>query len=76
MIDLNRLKQLRKANRYSCRQISNLLGFSSANAYWRMEKGLTEFSVNELLFLANLYECSLEELLTDVCSGSTSKEVL
>ncbi|MNP67000.1 hypothetical protein D3C76_1627780 [compost metagenome] len=76
MINLQQLKQLRKANRYSCRQISNLLGFSSANAYWRKEKGLTVLSANELLFLANLYACPLDELFTNACSGSTSKEVL
>ncbi|OMD83434.1 hypothetical protein BSK49_24420 [Paenibacillus odorifer] len=76
MINLQQLKQLRKAHRYSCIQSSNLLGFSSANAYWRKEKGLTELSANELLFLATLYDCPMSELFTVAHPGSTSKEVL
>lgn len=60
MIDLKRLKQLRKTNRYSCHQISNLLGFSSANAYWRMERGLSPIKAEQLQFLSELFEQPME----------------
>ncbi|OKP99231.1 helix-turn-helix domain-containing protein [Paenibacillus sp. P46E] len=68
MINLQQLKQLRKA-----RQISNLLGFSSANAYWRMEHGLTPLKADHLHVLAKHLHCSLDSFFLNEEEGDNNE---
>lgn len=56
------LKELRKKYNYSQEEIANKIGTSQSN-YSKYEKGSLELSVSQALKLADLYDCSIDELV-------------
>jgi transcriptional regulator with XRE-family HTH domain len=65
MLDYTFLKLKRKENRYSCREIAKILGFKTAAAYWKLEKGKSGLKCKELEALAQLYNQPIERFFKD-----------
>jgi transcriptional regulator with XRE-family HTH domain len=57
-----RLRELRTNNGYTLQQMSNLLGYSSPNAYARKEKGERRFTIEEAMKISKLFKKPIEEI--------------
>lgn len=57
-----RLRELRTNNGYILQQMSNLLGYSSPNAYARKEKGERRFTIEEAMKISKLFKKPIEEI--------------
>ncbi len=62
----NRLRKYRKANRYTQRDVANLLGLTGTCQLSRWEQGLSIPSFENLLKLSIIYKTLTEELYYDL----------
>lgn len=51
--------------------LSELLGFSSKNAYSQKERGERKFTVDEAIIIANYFHMSVEELFYEAVEDNT-----
>ncbi|MDF2590891.1 MAG: Helix-turn-helix domain [Clostridia bacterium] len=63
MINLNVIKNRRKALGYTLEDIAQRANYRSANGYWRIECGLTEPSSSRLILIAQALEMAVPDLL-------------
>lgn len=59
----NKIKQLRKENGLSVRDIQDLFGFEYPQAVYAWEQGKNVPTIDNLLVLARLFEVSIEEIV-------------
>lgn len=57
-----KLKSIRMKEGYTLQEMSNLLGYSSPNAYARKEKGERKFTLEEVEIISNLFKKTVEEI--------------
>lgn len=55
------LKTLRAASKINQADLSKLIGIS-AESYYRKEKGITEFKLNEIEKIVNIFKLSTEQI--------------
>ena len=67
VVDLNKTGQniciLRKRSGVSVRELQELLGFATPQAIYKWESGRSLPSLENLVALARMYGCSIEEIL-------------
>lgn len=56
------LRKMRKRKGLTMREVASVLN-CSVNTVWRQEKGLQEPKIDALRRMAQLYECTLDELI-------------
>lgn len=61
-VDLRKLKRLRKQHNLSIKDVSQALGYKSANAYHCLESGRIKMKAEHLKKLATMFGVSLENL--------------
>ena len=64
MIILN-LRELRQSRNMTLKDVAEGLGYSTANGYWKIEKGITELKVNQLFKLAKIFSINLSDFEMD-----------
>lgn len=69
------LKYLRERKDFSVKEISAALGITE-RAYYNYEKGVREPSLNMLIKIANVYDCSLDDLVSNTASGKKTPPFL
>lgn len=62
----NRLRQYRKFHRYTQKEVSQLLGLSSASRLSRWEQGVSTPSLKNLLQLSSIYRTVVNELYIEL----------
>jgi transcriptional regulator with XRE-family HTH domain len=65
VIDLAALKELRDQNGYSISDLAAKLGYKTPTGYWLIEQGQRKVSIDTLYRLAEIYDCSMEDLITE-----------
>lgn len=65
MVNLKRIKELRKERGLSLAKISKELGFKTQQGYFYIEKGKTKLKVDHLLKLARILDISIDDLLQE-----------
>lgn len=60
-LNLNKLKQMRKQNLKTVRELGELLGIG-ATGYFKKELGDRKFTLKEAKILADFYKITMEEL--------------
>lgn len=63
-IDVDYLRRLRRNKQMKIEQVAKLIG-KSRSMLWRYENGQANMTAKTLVKLAELYEVSLEKLITD-----------
>ncbi len=58
-----RIKKIRKEQGFSVRDIQNIFGFDYPQAVYAWEQGKNVPTVDNLLVLASLFECDIEDML-------------
>lgn len=58
-----RIKKIRKEQGFSVRDIQNVFGFDYPQAVYAWEQGKNVPTVDNLLVLASLFECDIEDML-------------
>ena len=58
-----RIEQLRKINGYSVKQLQEVFGFTSPQSIYKWQWGETLPDIANLLMLAKLFNCKIEEIL-------------
>lgn len=61
-ISLSLLRQARRNQRFTLRQVANLLGISQSSM-WKYENGKVDLSVDRLFQLLHIYDCSITNIL-------------
>lgn len=61
-ISLSLLRQARRNQRFTLRQVANLLGISQSSM-WKYENGKVDLSVDRLFQLLHIYDCSITDIL-------------
>ena len=61
-ISLSLLRQARRNQRFTLRQVANLLGISPSSM-WKTENGKVALSVERLFQLLHIYDCSITDIL-------------
>lgn len=61
-ISLSLLRQARRNQRFTLRQVANLLGISQSSM-WKYENGKVDLSVERLFQLLHIYDCSITDIL-------------
>lgn len=64
-IDLALLRQRRLEKDLRLIDLSRHLGLETANAYWRIERGMTELSAVRLMKLCTLMDIEPEEIVVE-----------
>ena len=62
-INLDYIHELREEHGLSTSDLARELGYKTPTGYWLLEKGQRKFSVDTLYQVAQLFGCSMEELL-------------
>lgn len=65
VIDLAALKELRDQNGYSISDLAAKLGYKTPTGYWLIEQGQRKVSIDTLYRLAEIYDCTMEDLITE-----------
>lgn len=55
-INIIKLKEIRKKNGFTLAEVSEQLDYDSPNGYWKIEKGLSKITAEQLKFLSLLYK--------------------
>ena len=63
-LDLALLRQKRQERKLRLIDVARYLGLETANAYWRIEKGITHLSAVRLMRLCSLLKIEPEVLLS------------
>lgn len=63
-INLPKLKEIRKQHGFTLAEISEQLDYDSPNGYWKIEKGLSKITAEQLKFLSLLYKENIEIFFT------------
>lgn len=58
-----RIEQLRKNNGYTVKQLQYVFGFTSPQSIYKWQWGDTLPDISNLLMLAKLFNCTIEEIL-------------
>lgn len=58
-----RIEQLRKNNGYTVKQLQDVFGFTSPQSIYKWQWGDTLPDISNLLMLAKLFNCTIEEIL-------------
>lgn len=61
-MDTSRITELRKQNNLTYKQMSDILGIS-AQSYSRYERGLRDFSIEQLIGIADYFNTSVDYLI-------------
>jgi transcriptional regulator with XRE-family HTH domain len=64
VINLDALKELRDRNNYSISDLAAKLGYKTPTGYWLIEQGQRKVSIDTLYRLAEIYDCTMEDLIT------------
>ena len=64
-IDPSLLKKAREEKKMMLREVSKKLGFKSESMLSKRENGIYKFSIEELFFLAKLYDQPIENFFID-----------
>lgn len=62
-VNIKLLKSLRETRKYRIADIAAYLGYRAPGAYWFIETGQRNLSIEALYKLSRLYDCSIEDLL-------------
>lgn len=62
-VNIKLLKSLRETRKYRIADIATYLGYRAPGAYWFIETGQRNLSIEALYKLSRLYSCSIEDLL-------------
>lgn len=65
VIDLEVLKELREQRGYSISDLAAMLGYKTPTGYWLIEQGQRKVSIDTLYRLAEIYDCTMEDLVTE-----------
>lgn len=60
----NKLKEYRKLNHYTQKQLAAILQITQAE-YSRIENNQRDITVKHLVILKNLYKCKLDDLISE-----------
>lgn len=63
MININLIKQRRKEEGYTLKEMAEFIGFKSINGYWRIEAGLTVPSIYRLKKILDILGISMDNIL-------------
>jgi|YelNatPaOPRAMG01_1025707.scaffolds.fasta_scaffold75557_3 transcriptional regulator with XRE-family HTH domain len=63
MIDLEKIKKIRKEKGIKMDDIAKELGYKYYASYYRLEKGLRKISIEKLIKLSKILGVSIEELI-------------
>lgn len=58
-----RIEQLRKLNKYSVKQLQEYFSFTAPQSIYKWQRGETLPDISNLLALAKLFNCTIEEIL-------------
>ena len=62
-VNIKLLRSLRETRKYRISDIATYLGYQVPGAYWFIETGQRNLSIEALYKLSRLYDCSIEDLL-------------
>ena len=57
------IERLRLNNGLSVKEIQNILGFGTPNAIYKWQKGNSLPTVDNLVILAKIFKCSIDDIL-------------
>lgn len=64
-VDIERIKQLRKAADITLEDMANRLGYGSPNGYYYLERGRSKFTAETLIAVADILNVRIEELFCE-----------
>lgn len=62
-VNIKLLRSLRETRKYRIADIATYLGYQAPGAYWFIETGQRNLSIEALYKLSRLYDCTIEDLL-------------
>ncbi|MEN2984321.1 MAG: helix-turn-helix transcriptional regulator [Dictyoglomaceae bacterium] len=65
MVNLQKIRELRKKKGVTQRQMANLLGYKSDIAYLYLEKGIRKLKADCLIRIAKILEVDINELIQE-----------
>jgi transcriptional regulator with XRE-family HTH domain len=65
VINLEVLKELRDRYGYSISDLASMLGYKTPTGFWLIEQGQRKVSIDTLYRLAKIYNCQMEDLVTE-----------
>lgn len=67
-LDLDYIRERRKALKLSNGDMAEKLGFSNSSVYWKYENGVYKFNADVLPALAKALECDLDNFFKQKCA--------
>lgn len=67
---LERLKELREKKNITVTQMSEMLGYKTAAAYWKKENGMSNINIAEAGKIAEILGCTVDDIFFNLkCSN-------
>lgn len=65
-VNIKKIEELRKSKCYSCEEMSYKMNYSSRSAYPLKKTCKRKFTLNDLLIISDLFDCSVDSLLKNI----------
>lgn len=65
MLDIEKLKRLRKEKKIKVKDMARMLGYESYQGYYKVEKGIRKISIEKLIKISQILGVDIKDLILE-----------
>lgn len=65
-VNIEKIEELRKSKCYSCEEMSYKMNYASRSTYRLKKTCKRKFTLNDLLIISELFDCSVDSLVENI----------